>query len=192
MTITPSRERVLKTAEIEPSAVRYQVLNTAALFVASIVGIVALPVAAPIAYLYWTRHYERLRVVVTSRDLKVHRGILNTEEKSIPLEKITDLAVFQGPIMRAMGLKGIRVETAGQSSGQSALVKIIGIVDTDDFRDIVLQQRDRIADRDDAPLAAPPTDTTVSTDPALLETVTEIRDLLRRIDATLARDSRSG
>jgi hypothetical protein len=33
-------------------------------------------------------------------------------------------------------------------------VKIIGIVDTDDFRDTVLQQRDRIADRDDAPPAA--------------------------------------
>jgi putative membrane protein len=181
------RERVLRTAEIAPSAVRYQVLNTTAFLVATVIGIVALPLAVPIAWWYWGRHYDRLRVVVTSRDLKVHRGILNTEEKSIPLEKITDLATFQGPIMRAMGLKGIKVETAGQSSGASALVSIVGIVDTDGFRDTVLQQRDRIADRDDVPagtVAGP--GRSASADPDLLAVVTEIRDAITRIEAGLS------
>jgi putative membrane protein len=183
-----TRERVLKTAELASAAVWYQVLALAAVLAATVVGIVALPVVVPVALWYWSRYYQRLSVVLTSRELKVRRGILMTEEKSVPLEKITDLAVYHGPIMRRMGLKGIKVETAGQSSGPMALIRIVGIVDTDGFRDLVLQQRDRITDRDDA-AGAPPAahDRPPATDPALMEAVTEIRDLLRRIDASLTR-----
>jgi putative membrane protein len=104
--------------------------------------------------------------------------------------------------MRAMGLKGIRVETAGQTGTiGSALVTVVGIVDTDDFRDLVLEQRDRVADRDDAPPPSAVAATAVSAggaegavaaaDPALLETLTEIRDLLRRIEAAVSRAASS-
>jgi putative membrane protein len=106
--------------------------------------------------------------------------VMNREEKSIPLEKITDLAVFQGPIMRRMGLKGIRVETAGQSSGAAALVSIVGIEDTDAFRDGVLAQRDRIAEREE--VERPGGGVPAVGEATLLEVVTEIRDILRRIE----------
>lgn len=142
-------DRILREAVIAPSAVRYKVLAAAAGFFGSIVGIPLLPVSIPISYWYWRRYYGNLRVVLTTREIKVNRGVLVREEKSIPLEKITDLAVYQGPIMRWLDLKGIRVETAGQSSGASALVSIVGLDDTDGFRDRVLAQRDRITDRDD-------------------------------------------
>lgn len=182
-------ERVLLEAEIVPNAVRYQVLSTLAALVVAVVGIPLIPFALPLVHWYFTRYYANLRVVLTSRDLKVHRGILNREEKTIPLEKITDLAVFQGPIMRRMGLKGIKVETAGQSSGPGALVNIIGIAQTDDFRDTVLRQRDRVTEREAAIEAAPAPVTpgmTAGAESALLEAVTEIRDTLRRIETALA------
>jgi putative membrane protein len=220
------RERVLREAEIAPSVVRYHVLATVAALAVTVVGIVVIPIVAPIVYLYYTRYYQRLSVRLTSRELKVRRGILVVEEKSTPLEKITDLAVYQGPVMRAMGLKGIKVETAGQTSTTgSALVTVVGIVDTDDFRDLVLEQRDRVADRDDAPPLPPGTATAARAgspaaaggageggpagaggateagqggtpgvggvvavaDPALLATLAEIRDVLRRIEAAVAR-----
>lgn len=176
-----SQERILKEATFSPNAVRYQTLAALAVLVATVFGIVLIPIAVPFARWYWRKHYARLRVMLTTRELKVHRGVLNREEKSIPLEKITDLAVFQGPIMRHLGLKGIKVETAGQSSGQGALVSIIGIENTDEFRDGVLAQRDRIADRDEAAAltASPVAGTPASADRELLEVVTEIRDLLR-------------
>jgi putative membrane protein len=208
------KERVLREAEIEASVVRYHLLATVAGLAATVVGIVVIPIVAPIVYVYYNRYYRRLSVRLTSRELKVRRGILVVEEKSIPLEKITDLAVYQGPIMRAMGLKGIRVETAGQTSTTgSALVSVVGIVDTDDFRDLVLEQRDRVADRDDAPslppgagaaTAASPTGpggaggsaaeglaAVVVADPALLDTLAEIRDVLRRIEAAVTRGTPS-
>ncbi len=205
-------EKILREAVIAPSAVRYKVLAAAAGFAASIIGIVLLPFSIPISYWYWGKYYGNLRVLLTPREIKVHRGVLVREEKSIPLEKITDLAVFQGPIMRWMDLKGIRVETAGQSSGASALVSIVGLDDTDGFRDRVLAQRDRIADRDDAVpgsigagsgsgtasggAAAVPDaardravlDELRERDRALLEAVTEIRDVLLRLESSRRTD----
>lgn len=181
-----SQERILKEAAIAEKAVRYQVLVAAAGYTASIVAIPVLPVAIPITAWYWRRYYENLRVILTARELKVHRGILMREEKSIPLEKITDLAVYDGPIMRHMGLKGIKVETAGQSGAGGALVKIVGLEDTDGFRDRVLAQRDRITDRDEAPsLPAAADERTASGE--LLETVREIRDVLRRMEEGMGR-----
>ena len=50
------------------------------------------------------------------RKLVVKRGILFVVEKSIPLEKITDVALSQGPLMRLFGLYRLSFETAGQSA----------------------------------------------------------------------------
>lgn len=204
------RERILQEAEFASNVVRYHVLASVVGLAIVIVGIPLIPIVAPIVHWYYSRYYRRLRVVLTTRELKVRRGIMMIEEKSIPLEKITDLAVYQGPVMRRMGLKGIKVETAGQTSAGTALVQIVGIVDTDGFRDLVLEQRDRIADGDTAPAttapsAAPSAPSAAASgaatgalagtagggaagaDPVLMETVTEIRDLLRRIETALTR-----
>jgi putative membrane protein len=190
------RERVLRDAEFTPNVIRYYVLASSAALALTVVGIPLILIVAPIVYVYYTRYYARLRVRLTTRELKVTRGILVVEEKSIPLEKITDLAVYQGPVMRAMDLKGIKVETAGQTSQGTALVSIVGIVDTDGFRDMVLEQRDRIADRDDTPPeTGDPAQLAGSGlpagDPALLSTLMEIRDLLRRIEQSVSREDRA-
>jgi len=170
--------RVLRTAEISPQARRYSVLALAATLAATLVGILALPIAIPIAWWYFGRFYASLDVVLTSRELQVSRGVLNRQEKSIPLEKITDLAVIQGPIMRWMGIKGLQVETAGQSSGPGgALVRLIGIEDTDGFRDDALVQRDKVTESGPQQIEAVGDPNTVL--------LTEIRDALVRIESGL-------
>ena len=172
--------RILQTGEIAPSVVRYSVLTFVAASVASILMIPLLPVTVPIAWYYYRRYYASLEVVLTSRELQVSRGVLNRQEKSIPLEKITDLAVYQGPVMRYMGLKGIQVETAGQSGAGSALVKIVGLVNTDAFREAALDQRDKVTDR----LAEAPAQ------PALAPGEGDTAALLARISETLLRIER--
>lgn len=143
-----SRSPVLQEAQIKPEVIRYHMTGIAILLTITVFGILLIPIVLPLAYWGMSRYYERLRVVLTRRDLKVHRGIFQREEKSIPLEKITDLAVYQGPLMRAFALKGIRIETAGQSS-EGALVTVVGIDGVDEFRDAVLDQRDRVSERDE-------------------------------------------
>lgn len=153
---TMTDERILHEATILPGVLRYHAVLAVFAFGVSIVGSPLLLIVLPIEIWYRKRYYRRLRVILTSRDLKLHRGLLFTEEKSIPLEKITDLAVYQGPLMRHFGLKGIRVETAGQTGDGAALVKVIGIEDTDGFRDLVLRQRDRVTEPSEEATAAAP------------------------------------
>ncbi len=114
---------------------------------------------------------------LTPRSLIVRKGVFNKIEKTIPLEKITDLSSTQGPIMRMFDLKRLGVETAGQSGAAGAsLVSLMGIVGTDEFRRRVLAQRDLITtgvgetSKEAAP-AAPP----------------ESRSELREISETLLR-----
>ncbi len=185
-----SRERVLQEAVLSSDAVTYRVLATALACASSVVGIPFLIFVPVIARWYWTRYYQNLRVVLTSRDLKVFRGIWIREEKTIPLEKITDLRTYQGPVMRRLGLKGLAVETAGGGGQQGgALVTVIGIEDTDAFRDMALNQRDRITDQLDEATASPEPPQTALADGTAQETLIAILDTLRRIEERLPRES---
>ena len=80
---------------------------------------------------------------MTEKFLKVRKGVLVKTEKNVPLEQITDLGIVEGPLMRLFGIKQLSVETAGQSS-VGPLVKLMGIVEAENFRDQVLQQRDKL------------------------------------------------
>jgi putative membrane protein len=177
--------RVLWRAEVAPNAVAYHVVGIALATAAFVVTIPLVPITALIAWLYYRRYFATLDVVLTTRELQVARGVLHRQEKSIPLEKITDLAVVQGPVMRRMGIKGLQVETAGQSVATgSALVRLVGLVDTDGFREAALDQRDKVTDRQDAPAPAG----LLSPDKVL----GQIHQTLLRIESALVADRRDG
>ena len=83
-----------------------------------------------------------MSAVITERKLIVRKGIFNKVENTIPLEKITDVAMTQGPLMRMFNLYRLSFETAGQSA-QGALVSLIGIDDAINFRETILSQKDK-------------------------------------------------
>ncbi|AKS41664.1 PH domain-containing protein [Wenzhouxiangella marina] len=180
------KTKILMEAEILPGVVRYHLWGVAILSICMIFAIPLLPITLPLAAWAMRRYYDRLEVVLTRRDLLVRRGIFNREEKTIPLEKITDLALYQGPLMRLFDIKGMRVETAGQSS-TGALVSVVGIRDVDAFRDAVLEQRDRISDDDEAP-ARPSTAAAAELGSDTRDILISIRDSLQRIEAGLTKD----
>jgi len=179
---------ILRDAEFDPKVKKYWIWSPVLLFTILIVTI-------PIAILYYfiasffiDRYLENLSCTLTERTLDIRKGIFNKTESTIPLEKITDLQLFQGPIMRYFGLHGFKVETAGQSSGPGgSLVNIVGIVETKAFRKAVLEQRDRLHDRESGPGARVP-ETTTQADTAAVEQIEllrEMRDTLARIETHL-------
>lgn len=172
---------VLLEARFERSAIKtYLFWQPTIALACMVVTIPLIPVAWLCAWLLADKYLDRLHCTLTERTLEVKKGVLVRTESTVPLEKITDLQLFQGPIMRALGLQGFKVETAGQSSVQgAALLNLVGIVDTPAFRKAVLQQRDRLAEgrpRADAPARA-------AGDEA--RTLAEIRDTLLRIEQRL-------
>lgn len=140
-------ERTLRVAEFTPKVQTYWLLTgtiTCAFLCLALIGFVLLPLWLVFGGIFTTKYRQSLSCVLTERSLKFSKGVLTRVEKTVPLEKITDLGMVQGPIMRHFGLHGLTVETAGQTAGPGALVSLVGIVDAVGFRNAVLEQRDRV------------------------------------------------
>ena len=81
-------------------------------------------------------------------------------------------------------MRGMKVETAGQSSETSSEGKLIGVVGVMEFRNAVLQRRQQaVAGEQPTPAAA---STPQAADDAT-EILTEIRDILARMEQQRAR-----
>ncbi|MCY3964677.1 MAG: PH domain-containing protein [Acidobacteria bacterium] len=178
-------EPILREATFNPKVRTYWLLTGALVLTVSIVGIPLLIFWFPIGYALTGRYLERVRCVLTEKNLHVARGVLVRQEKTVPLDKITDLAMSHGPIMRSLGLRGLSVETAGQS-GQGSFVKLVGIEGTEEFRAAVLAQRERVGGPGgglSAASAATAAEGEASVESAKL--LSEIRDSLLRIEKRL-------
>ncbi len=181
-----SEETHIRKAEFNSKVCTYWLLSGALVLTLTVFGIPLLLLWFPIGLAFTKRYLARMDCLLTDKALKVSKGIFFRVEKTIPLEKITDMGMTQGPVMRHFDIFKLTVETAGQSS-QGALVSLTGIKDVKAFREAVLNQRDVVsaASSPSAPAAArqEPSDTS-----ALLS---EIRDSLLRIETTLKKTSDS-
>ncbi|MEQ3640595.1 MAG: PH domain-containing protein [Alteromonas sp.] len=137
-------EKVILEATFNPSVKTYWLVSLLLFSTIIVIGIPFLIISIPLFYFISGRSLAAMSATITERKLVVKRGILNKEEKSIPLEKITDVAMVQGPLMRLFNLHRLSFETAGQSA-QGALVSLIGINDAANFRETILTQKDQIA-----------------------------------------------
>lgn len=136
-------ERIILSATFNPAVKTYWLISLLLVSTISIVGIPFLIISIPIFFLISSKVLAAMSAIVTERKIVVKRGVFNKEEKSIPLEKITDVAMVQGPLMRVFNLYRLSFETAGQSA-QGALVSLIGINDADTFRETILAQKDKL------------------------------------------------
>jgi putative membrane protein len=177
---TMATPRILRDAEFDPRVCTYWLLSGALIMLVCVVTIPLIPFWFIFGRMITGKFLDRISCTLTEQTLIVKKGLFNRIEKTIPLEKITDLALKQGPIMRRMGLNSLSVETAGASGSQSALVALIGIVDTVEFRDTVLAQRDQ---QNSAKSQAG----SASTQSLEGDVLNDIRDTLKRIEARLAK-----
>jgi len=206
-------ERILREASFTPEAIKYHTMS-ATIGSAVIFVLIALALAIPtiglslfllavpfgvwsISQWYYTLYFQKLSCILTARKLKISKGLVFRTEKAIPLDKITDMQMKQGPLMRYLDLESMSVETAGNAgSAGGALVSLVGIKDSREFREAVLTQRDRVVgsqDLEDRPNPVPSPAGVEKADlssPEALLVLTQIRDTLSRIESRL--DETSG
>ncbi len=138
-------EQKLATAEFDPKVKTYWLVLGLFTGLFTIVGIVFIPLVVIIISLVSQRILDAMSAELFERKLVVKRGVFTKVEKSIPLEKITDVSLTQGPLMRYFGLYKLAFETAGQS-GEGALVSLLGVVNATDFRETILAQKDALTE----------------------------------------------
>ena len=151
------------------------------------VGILLLPFWWLASSWYGAEYLRRVSARLTTNALEIRTGVFFRKESTIPLNRITDLRLHDGPLMRHYGLRGLKVETAGTSGGASGGSEgnLIGVIDAEGFRNAVLAQRQSVIDaesgvRGPVGTAAPAVE--ASSDVILAE----IRDILARIETRLA------
>lgn len=179
MTNEPTGE-VLWDAEFNPTVRTYWLLSGALILFATIIGIPLLILWFAIGNYLTGRYLSYMRCTLTTRSLQFSKGMFVRVEKTVPLDKITDIGLVHGPIMRYLGLRALSIETAGQS-GPGALVRVTGIVDTEDFRQAVLSQRDKVVET----LAGSADTTRPAAGAEADHVLVDIRDTLRRIEDKL-------
>lgn len=169
-------EKILLDASFDPKVKAYWLINLLLISGLTLFGIPLLIISVPLFLFISGRMLQAMSATLTERKLVVRRGVLFKVEKSIPLEKITDVSMSQGPLMRAMGLYRLSFETAGQSA-QGALVSLIGIRDAATFRESILQQKDNMASSTNNPSRQPDNQTSE---------LAELTASVRRIESMLA------
>jgi putative membrane protein len=176
---------ILEEATFNPRVRTYWLLSGAIIMAVIVITIPLIPFWFIFGRMITGKYIEHMGCVLTEKTLIVRKGIFNRIEKTIPLEKITDLALKQGPIMRKMELHALSIETAGSSGTASggALVSLVGINDTIGFRDRVLEQRDRLTE------SAAPTPSQANVRRIDTDVLSDIRDTLLRIESSLTSPS---
>jgi len=183
------RERVLLQAEFDPKWKTYFFLKNLLILIATIGGIIFVPFwVLGLGQWYCRRYFESLKCTLCERSLIVAKGIYFKRERTIPLDKIQDLMLIEGPLLDRFGLCQLHVETAGQSSAAQggSEADLVGIFEARKLRDRVLDQRDLVTG---SAVASDPS-VKVKDDEGLADksVLVEIRDSLGRIEKLIAGD----
>lgn len=186
---------ILLSARFDAKLQFYWLMQGCLVLAAMVLGIPLIPLWLLFGRGLVRRRFERMAAELTPRALKLRHGYIFRVEKTIPLDKIQDVSLHEGPILRHLGLEALRVETAGQSASQGMPdASLVGIVGARAFRDAILARRDDVVRATDSTPAYAPQGSTAAAQPAVAEphsTLLEIRDSLRRIEQLLRDAERS-
>tara|TARA_B110000467_G_C18326678_1_gene489570 strand:- start:2364 stop:2885 length:522 start_codon:yes stop_codon:yes gene_type:complete len=137
---------------------------------ASVVGIVVMVFWVPFGWLIHKKQYEHMSAALTDRSVNMRMGWMFKKQQNIPLDKLTDVSIHEGPILNALGVVRMQFETAG-----AAPFILTGVKNSEQFRDLVLRQRDSLVSNPQQ------TGSSISSN----EVLVEIRDLLKSIDSRI-------
>jgi len=90
------------------------------------------------------RQVEALHYRIEGRTLRVDSGVFFLKRKGVPLDRITDFALVQGPVMRMLGIWALQVQTAGVGT-PTPEATLVAIENPEQVRDELLLRRDAAA-----------------------------------------------
>lgn len=136
--------QIIREATFNPKVKTYIFIVVLFYMIMTVFGIILLPIWV-LGFGQWlsNKFFHTLKCQLSYKHLKFSKGLILHIEKTIPLENIQDLSFIGGPILRSFGLTMIKVETAGGGGAhQSNMMSMIGINDAEEFKNMILAQRE--------------------------------------------------
>lgn len=175
---------IIREATFNPKVKTYIFLVVVFFLIVSFIGIIILP--------FWlfglgqwlsNKFFHTLKCQLSYKNLKFSKGLILHIEKTIPLENIQDVSFIGGPLLRAFGLTMIRVETAGGGGKHNSnMMSMIGINDAEEFKEMILDQREIIIKEKNRGFSQPNVSQTVTSSDVLLN---DIKNELQQIKIIL-------
>ena len=157
--------------EFDKKIVIYWWLTTNLGLLASFIGIPLMLFWIPFGWIVHRKQYDHMSAALTDRSVNMRMGWVFKKQQNIPLDKLTDVSIHEGPVLNAFGVVRMQFETAG-----AAPFILTGVKNSEQFRDLVLEQRDSLISN---PISNTP-------NAGQSELFIEIRDLLKSIDSKLS------
>ncbi|HOI13609.1 MAG TPA: PH domain-containing protein [Methanoculleus sp.] len=101
---------------------------------------VAVPALAIVAFVaYWIPLYhESIVYRLTVTEVTWQRGVWFRQTGIVPYNRITNVDIIQGPLMRFFSFSAVRVQTAGYSAQARAEIILNGIADPKDLQEKIM------------------------------------------------------
>jgi putative membrane protein len=93
------------------------------------------------------RQAGALKYWLDGTTLRVDTGVYFLSRRAIPLDRVTDIVLSQGPLMRRFGIWSIRVQATGPIGQAIMPVVLFGVRDPEEVRDELLAARDMASRR---------------------------------------------
>ena len=159
------------SVEFDPKVKVYWWLGAMLVQASTVIGLFVVPFWLILGLAVHQKQFEGLSCSLTDRSLNIRTGWLFKKQQNIPLDKLTDVSIHEGPILNAFGVVRMHFETAG-----SAPFILTGVKGGPEFRDLVLKQRDSLSSQPAMTVQNSPSN----------DVLVEIRDLLKDIRASMS------
>ena len=128
----------------------------------------------------WVRlYYISMWYELRDDEMSWKRGVWFRRTGIVPYNRITNLDVIQGPVMRMLGISTLSIQTAGYSGQAVPEIRIEGIEHADDLREL-LRSLVRQSGMYNDGTGGGASSITVPTDQKIIEELVKIRTLLEQ------------
>jgi hypothetical protein len=94
--------------------------------------------AIVVLFFIWTRlYYHSMWYELHEDEMRWRRGVIFRRTGIVPYNRITNIDIRQGPVMRAFGISTVSIQTAGYSGQVQAEIRIEAIVHAEELRELI-------------------------------------------------------
>ena len=182
MTGEKADTEVIAIAKFEQGFIGYSWILAMVLLISTFVGIILIPIWLLFGRIVHKKQLENCSLILTKNGIKIKKGWIFKAQQNIPLDKLTDISIHEGPLLNFYGIVKIAIETAGATPFHlTGLSRPIATK----FRDVVMEQRDALAS-----LTASGANTSAGSAGDVAsqsnDVLVEIRDILQQINTSLS------
>jgi membrane protein YdbS with pleckstrin-like domain len=136
-----------------------------------------------VVYAIWAKlYYKSMWYELHEDEMRWKRGVIFRRTGIVPYNRITNIDIRQGPVMRGLGISTLSIQTAGYSGSAQAEIRIEGIVRAEELRELIRGMVRTCSGGDGTGTGEPAaTGAQRTTDQLILAELKAIRELLEKI-----------